>query len=290
MPIDYSKWDHFDEGSDCDSDTDGDDTTPNTPRVTRLEAPTSVTFGGHPNQLCGPAPIESQISAADTDPVAVAASILKAQKGNEVTSTVNVSSHRCVPPCALDSWTEKGGSIVTSDGRQLHWSQNRYSVHFRVEIKSNEAVQRVQVKDILPYADRHCAMGSHKHRITITGRNTTDGTKTNHTITLLEGDLPHPVHWSQDDDTEADSLDWTIDRKVNQRERRFALITLYKAVPMQGMFVWWKRPLLQFNEIVWEESDNLEQSGASKEFHRAWESAHQAFRDKERSGPQTLPT
>lgn len=277
MPIDYSKWDNLDEYSDSDGDDHHHDEggEGSHPRVTRLDEPSRITFGGSNNEP-GSATIEPQPSMTSTLPRSEEArpgAVVVASTASADTST----------------WTEKGGSIVTSDNRQLYWSQDRYSVQIRLELllhPSKETAEGVQVNGILPYADRHCATGSQKPHLILTGRLGDDAKST---VTLLEGDLPHPVHWSQDDEEGgAKSLDWTIERNPVDNQRRFVVIALYKAVPMQGVFVWWKRPLLQFDEITLEE-DDTERSVASKEFIQAWDEAHRLFRETKRPPPQTLP-
>jgi hypothetical protein len=283
MPIDYSKWDHLDDYSDSDEDGGNDDAI--SPQVTHLDAPSRITFGGSSEAGSASAVVEPQPAVAAAGPAAVT---FTSSKATNTKSTDN-------------PWTTKGGSIVTPDNRQLYWSQDRYSVQIRLELRDHahkESVERVQVDGILPYADRHCATVSQKPRLLITRHSTNDGCPTSGTksaVTLLEGDLPHPVHWSQEDeghDGEADkSLDWTIERNPSDDKQRFVLITLNKSVPMHGLFVWWRRPLLQFDEITLEEGgDNTERSAASKEFAQAWDEAHRIFREKKRQPPQSLPS
>jgi hypothetical protein len=51
---------------------------------------------------------------------------------------------------------------------------------------------------------------------------------------------------------------------------------------MQGLFVWWRRPLMEFPEVE-VERDGGSTSGGSQEFLKAWEEAHKLFRAKKES-------
>lgn len=54
-------------------------------------------------------------------------------------------------------------------------------------------------------------------------------------------------------------------------------ITLYKAVPMEGITIWWKRPLVAMEEISLDWRDQA--SGALQD---VWKEAHEQFREKRR--------
>ena len=280
MPIDYSKWDHLDD----DSESDQDDANVTGPRVTRLDAATRVTFGGQQ---------ESGWSTAQ-DPARVKDSRDSTAKvqGLVGMSTYDAPSKLSPDTRSMNQWTAKGGSFVTTSdrNRNLYWSQDRYSVYIRVELHPGEAIERVHVDGILPYLDRHCATGSHKHHLSITGSRTSPPdlpSATNQVFNILQGDLPHPVHWSQEDDSEAQTLDWEIQRHPLDFKRRFVSITLHKATPMVGLFVWWKCPLVQFDPPMAGEQNyqDKEIPGNSNAFLDAWEEAHQIFRESQRQQP-----
>ncbi len=250
MPIDYSKWDKLDVSS---SSEDEDDRA--TPRVTRLDAPTSVTFGGKDGSISAAAATPSQAttkSSASTTP-----------------SLPTTTTTKSTPT----SWTDQGGLVTTktSDGQEqsLYWSQDRYSVTLRLALPSGEKVKSVTVDGILPYSDRCSAVGSTKPRLVCSSG----------TAKLLEGELPHPVHLAEDDD---DVVDWSIE----DTNGRFLVILLHKAVPMQGLSVWWRRPLMEFPEAdIHAVRGEGNQGNASKEFIEAWEQAHKIFREgKQKKG------
>jgi hypothetical protein len=244
--IDYSKWDHLEDYSD--DDDDAEVTTSSTPRVTRLDAPSQVTFGG------GAATVQSSSEQQTATTTA--------------TTTPSASSTKTAGTSDDDTWTQKGGqATIPSSNRQVYWTQDRYSVTLRLQLR-DEKVTNVKVEGVLPYADRHAAVGSTKPRLQIWLDDST---------VLYEGDLPHPVHLAQEDE----DIDWSFERRQGDR---FAVMTLYKAVPMQGLTVWWKRPLMEVPEIKMEN----EKPGASQEFLQAWEEAHRLFREKKREPPTKL--
>lgn len=273
MPIDYSKWDNLE----C---SDSEEEEPSSaPRVTRLDEPSRVTFGGTVSDE-GTARVEA------VNVVAVPETTEK-QQNNKTSEDRPIAFQPSSPKGDLQSWTERGGSLTTKDGRKLFWSQDRYSVHLRLQLRDNETIDRVIVDGILPYSNRHCAMGTIKSKLSIQAKKKIiNGCSSDNvgSLLLLEGDLPHPVHWSQDDDPGAGSLDWTIERSHSCESERFASLVLHKGVPMQGVFVWWKRPLTLFDETTLEEDC----SSSPKDFLRTWEEAHKQFREKKRPGPQAL--
>jgi hypothetical protein len=275
MPIDYSKWDTLE----C-SDSDEEEAS-STPRVTRLEEPSRVTFGGSGD--AGTAMIHPQQSITVSP---------KSSLGDKATPTSSldhsitndVSPKSLDPKDHLDNWTSRGGSLETSDQRTLFWSQDRYSVQLRLELKDKETIHGITIDGILPYSERHCATGSHSSKLSVLGKESAGNV-----VSLLQGNLPHPVYLSQDDDPDQPILDWSIERHPLDSARRFVTFIMHKAVPMQGLFVWWKRPLLEFEESVLDDEECGRSAGASNEFLQSWEEAHRLFREKKTREPHPLP-
>mmetsp|Transcript_15912 Transcript_15912/g.39935 ORF Transcript_15912/g.39935 Transcript_15912/m.39935 type:complete len:237 (+) Transcript_15912:158-868(+) len=231
MPIDYSKWDNLDVSS---SSEDEDDAKP---RVTRLDAPTKVTFGG------------GSVSAT------------KAATPSQAPSTKPPTPKSTTPTSV---WTDHGGLLKTKGGeRNLYWSQDRHSVTLRLELSTGEKIKSVAVDGILPYADRWSAVGSIKPKLVVF--RSVD-------VVLLEGELPHPIHLEEDSDDGI--VDWSIE---DTNGHRVLCIILHKAVPMQGLSVWWRRPMMEFPEA--ELGEVRGEGGTSKEFLAAWEEAHKIFRE-----------
>ena len=201
------------------------------PRVTRLDAPTKVTFGG------------GSVSATTA-------------------ATPSQAPSTKPPPTSTTptSWTDHGGLLKTKgEERNLYWSQDRHSVTLRLELAAAEKIKSVTVDGILPYADRWSAVGTTKPKLVVCRSSD---------LLLLEGELPHPVHLEEDSDDGI--VDWSIEDGV-------LCIILHKAVPMQGLSVWWRRPLMEFPEADLGEVRG--EGGASKDFLAAWEEAHKIFRE-----------
>jgi hypothetical protein len=264
MPnIDYSKWDNLD---DCSSSSEEYGSNDATPRVTKLETPSSVTFGGEKTEVVVDAAAASKTSSSSDEKKSAA----RAAAGAPTTSSTKPLHNE---------WTDRGSQLQTEDGRTLYWSQDRYSVTIHLQLRKQERATSLNVRGILPYSDRCAAVGRQKSYLECFGNNT----ETKQNVTLIQGDLPHFVHLAQDDD----SVDWSV---VTGSEvgltGRYLQITLHKAVPMQNMFVWWRRPLMIFKE---QQVDGRYDGGGganktSEEFQKAWDEAHKMFRESKQSG------
>jgi hypothetical protein len=255
MPIDYSKWDNIE-----DSDSDNDDNQA-MPQVTRLDAPSKVTFGGGSDTIIAEPNAASAATAPASSTAPTSTSTTETKRKSQST---NPTGAAVANNDKSSSWTEQGGLLQTKDdNRELHWSQDRYSLTIRLQLLEGEKIMSVQVENMLRYTERFTATGTTKPKLTIYG---TDSKS------ILVGELPHPVHACEDDDGD---IDWTIESTGN---KRFVTVTLYKAVPMQGLFIWWKHPLQEYPEIDIERSSNE----GSQEFLKAWEEAHEMFKAKKR--------
>ena len=265
MPIDYSKWDNLDEYSSSD-----DEDKPSGARVTRLDETSQVTFGGSDDGSASITPSTVPVRSANN----VAAETVSST-ANTVSSIHHSTAKNKKENSGNDNfstWKTKGGLVMTRDNRRLFWSQDRYSVCIRLELVSDESIQNVQGTGLVSYADRFCAVGTTKPTLSVSSSSSSSS------LIILQGDLPHPIHFAQDED----EIEWCIERSV--LEERFLTITLYKAVPMQGLAIWWRRPMMEFAEI-----DNPDiksnQSSTSKEFLSAWEEAHRIFRENKKKSP-----
>jgi hypothetical protein len=278
--IDYSKWDHLDEYSD-DDDDEQQDQQGSSPQVTQLDAPSRVTFGGG----------SAEITAQSAVPTTSRPSAMTVQKSSNPTSNSTITGATTISSKDdndTSKWTQNGGLVTTETGHKLYWSQDRYAVNFRLalddHVKASDSKIQVQVEGMLPYSDRHCAMGSTKPILQIMIIPTTSTSPTPAAATsLLQGNLPHPVHWAQEDQEEK-IMDWSIERRSGC-STNFLVFSLYKAVPMHGMFVWWRRPLLSFPEVDVPAASSSS-TNTSQDFSQAWEEAHRLFREKRASQPQ----
>jgi len=93
-------------------------------------------------------------------------------------------------------------------------------VILRLEVFKEEKVKAMELTGAVAYADRFCAVSSSKPTIQVLSTCN---------VILLEGELPHAVHFAQDDD----NIDWLIERSF--KNERFLAITLYKAVSQSKM-------------------------------------------------------
>jgi hypothetical protein len=243
--IDYSKWDRM-EFSDDDADEDDG------PRVTRLEQPSHVTLS-----QTGEVSIRSQQSPGDTAETIVSPSLSFPSTKKEASG---------IP----SSWTEKGASTALTDSggaQSVFWTQDRQIVTLRFRVPSDRTSKdwKVSAKGMLKYADRNVGVSSEKPILKIAQGD----------FVLVEKALPRHIHGPQDADKKEESaVDWTIERSL---EVAYVTVTLLKAAPMDGVVVWWNRPLEGAAEIS---MDWRESSASATGFQQAWDEAHDRFRQK----------
>lgn len=166
--IDYSKWDHFGD----DSASEDDDASPS-PRVTRLDQPSRVTFGGgsepqisHDSSVAAKASVETKVATEETGKIPAA-------------------------------WTVKGGVV---EEHNLYWTQDRDSAELRFGLSASSSSKvewQCRVNGILPYSQRHAAVAAEPPTLVIQ----------RDTEIWFQDTLPHAVHAAQDEDT----VDWSIE-------------------------------------------------------------------------------
>jgi hypothetical protein len=242
--IDYSKWDKID----CSSSEEEEDS--GQPRVTHLDAPSTITRTSDGNLIIG---------------------------GQQQPGPVNSSNKTNKYEEKIQDWSQNGGVVTTEAGSQLYWSQDRFSVCLRLLLPSTGIKGkdlRVELQGMIPFRDRFSAVGNeHVSSLKLLWRDPTDQA----TRTLLDGDLPHTVHATEDEE-----LDWGIDRVTDHNsseELSYWTINLPKAVPMQGVIIWWRRPLKQFEEIDTRQA-NPDDASKAQAFQKSWDEAHRQFREK----------
>lgn len=252
--IDYSKWDNIDCSS-SDEDKEGA-----RPQVTKLDAPSRIKRTSD-----GTLVVEEQIQHPEINPNA------------DSSTTKGHLLKRYDTTAKIEDWSQNGGVVTTEMGAKLYWSQDRYSVCLRLSLPSSQVKGnqlQVNIENMLPFKDRHIAVGTdQKAQLNVIWTDPATGDSK----MLLEGDFPHAVHASEDEE-----LDWGIDRLTehdSKKEVALLVITVRKAVPMEGVVIWWKRPLTKFAEIDPTQANPGDASRA-KEFQNAWEEAHRQFREK----------
>lgn len=301
--LDYSKWDHLDTEEDTSSDENGVGGDYGGVRVTRLDLPSTITLGGEP--ISAKAPSSSSASAparrsrsipqrspGETKPCWTESSADPGHNhdGIATDADANTGDRQTGANGIPTSWTEKGAAVapvkMSKDGThpyEYYWSQDRMSVQLRFLVVKSSSLRtafEVSVRNILPFADRYHAImntSQQPQRLVITQKppssctsscvDDTDTAKSTTTTTiLLEGDLAHPVHSAEEEDT----VDWSVE---HHGDLCYILVTLFKATPMMGLTLWWKKMFLQQGaeiELSWVEPNSA--------FQQAWDQAHQNFR------------
>ena len=182
------------------------------------------------------------------------------------------------------------------------WSQDRIMVHIRIPIQSHQKLKyHVHVSNLLSYPDRHCATittDSAKQRLVVTSSSLQGDSqsKKNDTVVVLEGTLTYPVYVPEDYDD--DEVDWSVqncsvpmsssnnhgetdesntDGTRLCRFEKYILITLYKATPMMGMTIWWKRCLTSETNNATIVHNNINDTEQRLAFQKAWDEAHEQF-------------
>lgn len=245
--IDYSKWDHFGE-----SDESDEDNSRKAVQVTRLDKP-------------------SRIVAQDGQYYAVES----AANCQSTSSLADPPATRIPTNEVPESWTDRGGTCFVStlnhneeEGAPLYWTQDRYTVMLRLQLIpiSKKRKLNVIVVGSLSYQDRSTATVANNSPELVVEDITAEK------ICLWKTTLPHPVHRTEDDEDE--SVDWSIE--AHGDGKRFLTIVLNKAVPMPGMFLWWKRPTMDCPETY-------QHTGDGNAFSKAWKEAHEEFSAKTRN-------
>jgi len=260
--LNYSKWDKI-----GDSSSEDDEPAAAQPRVTRLDQPSTVTTAA-----------DGSITIAQQQPTDSSAAKAKSSSATTVSNTTktNAPADGAVPA----SWTEKGAFVNNSDKQHeddddnppplsYYWSQDRLTVNVRILLPPQDdkgTSWSCTVENILPYRDRQAAvMGSDRpQRLVVLYQKTI----------RLQGDLSHAVHLAEEEDT----VDWSIEHYNNSessQDSRYILVTLYKATPLAGLALWWKKLLQQErDEIALDWVD----SSKNNAFQQAWDEAHTQFR------------
>jgi hypothetical protein len=291
--IDYSKWDKMnfsddEEEEEEDEESSNDLGRQHTPRVTRLDTPSRV--------ICstdGSIDIQQGIGTNNE-------TITKPKAEQEEELVVRQKPEHCddmSPKVSIEKsttniiklLTRNGGSyIVPSSNTQTFWSQDRNEAVLSVVFDSSKISSRdirVRVKGGLNYNDRHSAVGGmrpqanddnceSKGEIQIT---TTTG------IELFRGSVAYDFYLSEDEE----EVDWEID--ATNEQQKMVKITLLKALPMQGLTIWWNKPILGYPDIdvikdisdrVKKSNDNGEIANKDEEMKDVWDEAHRLFRER----------
>ena len=308
MPgIDYSKWDKID----CSSSSSSEDEEENDvgikgsggsqPRVTRLDAPSRITRTADGNLVVEKTqkPFSPRQQQPSNNPT-----ISNETTASEASTTTRPANVNALQQQKIEVWTENGARlIVPQNDLELYWGQDRYSITIRLALPLSRNVKgkdlHVRLTGAYRYSERFSAVGSNDRvaSLVVEWKNPV----TSVVETLLQGDFPHPIHTPEDCDMEEDDqdggdgteLDWTLDRVTERngksntgQEKVYWCMTIFKAVPMEGVVIWWRRPLTIFEEISATEANpnaGIDGGDKAEAFQNAWEEAHRQFREKVQS-------
>mmetsp|Transcript_31296 Transcript_31296/g.36521 ORF Transcript_31296/g.36521 Transcript_31296/m.36521 type:complete len:291 (+) Transcript_31296:72-944(+) len=264
--IDYSKWDKIDYSDDDDDSTDSIQG----PTVTRLDEPSTITY--NPD---GSLNIHKKTNRTDSK------KSVKSITSNSSKSEVPVGKDS-MDSEKLCQLTKNGGEFISpKTNTESFWCQDRYeatlSIVYDHSIITSKDI-RVDINGVLNFSDRFSAVGG--------GREVNDETKgtiivrsVSHEIPIFQGQLAYPIYLAEDED----QVDWEIDSLSPQK--KLIKITLLKAVPMQGLSVWWSRPVIDYPQIdvikdVKERNNGTDGKDKSEQMKEVWEKAHRMFREK----------
>jgi hypothetical protein len=182
---------------------------------------------------------------------------------------------------------------------KIYWGQERHTVHVRIPVQSllassaSNITQSQSIKwnchvtNMIQYEDRFTAVGQHqsKQQLRIT-------MITNQiSIVVMDVTMYHPIYLPNDDD----DVDWTIEAITHNgedkydnpmklvepyeknNEKKYISLILYKATPMMGLTIWWKKPFIQCNEETDIKSWKNDGDMKGNEFHKVWQEAHTQF-------------
>jgi hypothetical protein len=294
---------------------------------------TSITSSVSPSHHVAAAANTTAANAASTGPERATKTSSSSPPSEEENVWIDTGGCVSIPVLDANSPTTANTSQQQQQQQQqqriLYWSQDRYSVTIRLALRDDELkISSVQVEGIVSYANRFSATQTDtttKPRLKIVAA-VCQASKTNDdneskndlptTRVIVDDELPYPVHMTEEDEEDGHddydgkrcNIDWTIVRKNEQRqgcttavlplaERRYIQFTLYKAVPMYGLFLWWRRPLMQCPEIDVRRQQNgsdgrtnamssNNDTQSSEKFLDAWNEAHTIFKNnmKDRKG------
>lgn len=298
--IDYSKWDKMNFSDDEDSNDDEMEvSTSSHPRVTRLDEPSRVTCaqdgsihiqnGGEMNTATTTATTTSIKYNSHSHDGISSQKPMEELGNNDDISTIKKN----ISTSSVHYLTKNGGSYkdpVTNI--QTYWSQTRYEVVLSIEIDHTNIASRdirVKVTGSLNYKDRFAAVGGNR---TIKSSKEDDSDSNRGEIyvhtkdgrEIFKGSLAYHIYLPEGDD----DVDWEID--ATNPKMKLVKITLLKALPMQGLTIWWSKPILDYPEIdVVKDIEDRNKDGTNdktstssskqEELKRVWDEAHRMFRE-----------
>ena len=314
--IDYSKWDKMDFSDDDDTD-DNDEKGMTMPRVTRLDTPSSITTTRDgtvqiTKNTSPPTKIESTTKNSSCS--SKEDSIRQERINDEMNKKEKEEWTQNGDSFIDEQFHQK---------IQTYWCQDRYEVILSIVIVDDDDTTTATEKEhnnnksltnrqyqvnvkgplLVSYADRFSAMGVGTTKQSTTTSATTEN-QTNTILTVVsslkrnhnnnhhhhhnyndgdkkrivfQGMLPHPIHLAEDEE----NVEWEL--VSHHAMKKVLRITFQKALPMQGLTMWWDRPLLHFPKINLQTDIQGRNSSSIKDntkMKQVWDEAHTLFREK----------
>jgi len=145
----------------------------------------------------------------------------------------------------------------------------------------------VEVKGALNFVDRFAAVGGNKETNSENANSKGRGEiciRTSNGLNIFQGYLAYSIYLPEGEE----EVDWEID--ATDPRKKFIKITMLKALPMQGLTIWWSRPVLDYPEInvvkdIKGRGNTTGSEGATSESRQekmkaTWDEAHRLFREK----------
>lgn len=301
--VDYSKWDKMDYGDADDGDDDdcsGDEDDFGNPPYQGHSPPDRSPVTTKSNE------VGSRGEAAGTETkgasfprVTKDEDVNLALQPNETAAHIAITDANALDVKKLRLLTINGGTFRDPiSNRDTYWSQDRYevilSIVFDHSLLSTRDI-RVCVTGAFSYKDRNSATasggGDIAHSSSCSSASKGTLTVVSGDDIILKGDLPNFVYFPEGEE----EVEWEMDISNNDPKKGLIRITLLKAVPMQGLTIWWRHPLLNFPEINVEtdiegryKQNNVSSSSsgskhdqqAASKIKETWDEAHRMFREK----------
>lgn len=284
--VDYSKWDKL-ELDDSDSESDLGDSygNPSGPRVTRLETPSAVTFGGSSAEPTlrvqasetNAAPLEHHSGDANERTLLTSNAVSKPTQGALVSSKMSAAK-------LVDTSVDK----FVKNGRQeekFAWSQSEREVVVHVFVAKSAKAKDIKVK-LLPSGELIVKFGSCE----ILHRKLAEdvwGAVVRHKAGQIPASRRQSEANEEDNEMEWELQDLPSTLQPSADETRCVSITLTKYI-LSDMLrtVWWRRVFEDGaeNDVDVTGLQSANHGGAA--FQQAWAEAQAAFREKIRTQQQ----
>lgn len=139
----------------------------------------------------------------------------------------------------------------------------------------------MEVKGGLGYNDRFAVVGGSRTTGEESDCKGEIHVKTTTGVDIFKGNLAYAIYFPEGEE----EVEWEID--ATDPEKKLIRITLLKALPMQGLTIWWSKPMVKYPEIdvvrdiKGRDNKNKDNSGSKQEQMKAvWDEAHHMFREK----------